>query len=391
MKQFQPRLDQLEAADSLRSLRFSPDRAGASLDLNGRKVLNLASNDYLGLANHPTLKEASIKAIEQFGCGSTASRLVSGNLELNNLLEKKIRSLFEKEAALVFPTGYMTNLGIISSLAETGDLIFSDKINHASIVDGIALSKAEFKRYAHRDMSHLERLLKKNETTSNKFIITDTIFSMDGDLAPLKKITDLCKKYDAFLIIDEAHANGILGDNGLGLAEETNLLDKVDLVMGTFSKALGSLGGFVTGKKEVIDFLINKARSLIFTTGLPPAVLAANIAAMDIIKNEPERREKLLKLSDQLRTQLHELKYDIMGSASHIIPIHCGTNETALTLSQLLFDAGFLAVAIRPPTVPVGSARLRISLSAEHTEKDIASFLTALTTASEKVGGIKNG
>jgi len=213
---------------------------------------------------------------------------------------------------------------------------------------------------------------------------------MDGDLAPLKKITDLCKKYDAFLIIDEAHANGILGDNGLGLAEETNLLDKVDLVMGTFSKALGSLGGFVTGKKEVIDFLINKARSLIFTTGLPPSVLAANIAAMKIVKNEPERREKLLKLSDQLRTQLHELKYDIMGSASHIIPIHCGTNETALTLSQLLFDAGFLAVAIRPPTVPVGSARLRISLSAEHTEKDIASFLSALTTASEKVGGIKN-
>jgi len=364
--------------DALRRLYRFPEAHALKFQDRGKVIINFSSNNYLGLAQDTAPAVAAKKAIDQYGCSAAASRLISGDLGLNRQLEEKIAALYAKEAALIFPTGYMANIGLLTALAGKKDLILSDKLNHASIVDGIRMSGASFRRYPHNDIEALVKLIARHKGENPPIVITDTIFSMDGDRARLKEITSLCSETGAFLVIDEAHANGVLGPGGLGLAEELGVLKKIDLLMGTFSKALGGLGGFVTGNKTVIDYLINCARSFIFTTGLPPAVLAAALEALNISTRQPERRQRLLERSAFVRQQLKMQGWNPGSSSSQIIPVITGKNSRALELSAKLLEAGFLVMAIRPPTVPAGTARLRLTLSSSHMDEDIERLLKTM-------------
>ena len=372
------RLSDREAEKALRTLGRFPDAHTIRFRHNGRTLINFSGNDYLGLAADPAPAEAAVRAVRQLGCGSGASRLISGDLDLNRQLEEKISGLYGKEAALVFPTGYMANIGIIPALAGKNDLILSDRLNHASIIDGIRMSGASFRRYTHNDPDSLEKLLKRRTADTPAIVITDTIFSMDGDRAKLTEIADLCTRYGAFLMVDEAHANGVLGPTGLGLAEELGILEKVDLVMGTFSKALGGLGGFVTGSSTAIRYLTNTARSFIFTTGLPPAILAAALEALNISSTDASRRKRLLEKSGYVRSELKAQGWDTGSSSTQIIPVITGDNSRALALSGKLLEAGFLVMAIRPPTVPAGTARLRLSISSAHTDEELKRLLMTM-------------
>lgn len=367
-----------ERGDNLRTLDAVFDQPGLRVTAGGRTYVNFGSNDYLDLARDSRLAEASSRAALESGTGAAASRLLTGNLALDARLEARLAALYGKERALLFPTGYMTNLGIFAALAQAGDLVLADRLNHASILDGIRLSGADLRRFRHRDPHSLRAFLEKRDPERACFVVTDTVFSMDGDTAPLAELAALCREHDAFLIIDEAHANGVLGPRGLGLAEQEGLLDKIDLVMGTCSKALGSLGGFVAGDAEVISYLVNRAGSLIYTTGLPPAVLAATDAALDIQEQQPERRVRLLAVAARVRETLRAQGWDIMDSTTWIIPVLLGDSGRALRLAARLRDAGLLVPAIRPPTVPAGTARLRLSLSSGHTDGELELLLSTL-------------
>jgi 8-amino-7-oxononanoate synthase len=295
-----------------RRLRKIEGPQGRRITIGGRQLLNFCSNNYLGLADDARLKKAMIHCIERDGVGSGASRLVCGNMSMHEALEEKLAEFKGSEAALVFNSGYTANIGIISSLFGRGDVIFSDKLNHASIIDGILLSGAEFKRYAHSDIDSLEDFLKKAHSFKQRAIITESVFSMDGDVAPLKGIVRLAQKYDCSIVVDEAHAVGVFGKRGCGLIEDFGLENKVDVQMGTLSKAVGSFGAYVCGKKALIDFLINKARSFIYTTALPPAICAASLEALKIIEGEPQRREQLWQNTKYLKSGLQRLGLDTM-------------------------------------------------------------------------------
>jgi 8-amino-7-oxononanoate synthase len=279
------------------------------------------------------------------------------------------------EAALVFSSGYMANAGIISALVGRDDVVFSDRLNHASIVDGIVLSRAELKRYPHNDVGALEELLAKATGARRRLIVTDTVFSMDGDVAPLKEIALLAKKYGAWFMVDEAHAFGVLGPTGCGLIEELGLETDVDIQMGTLSKAAGSFGAYAAGPRELIDHLVNTARSFIFTTGLPPAIAAASRAALTIMREEPGRRERVLRSAQRLRTGLRQFGFDTLQSVTPIIPVAIGEATRAVEFSKQLLERGVFVQAIRPPTVPQGTARLRVTVTAAHTDDDIARCL----------------
>jgi glycine C-acetyltransferase/8-amino-7-oxononanoate synthase len=383
-------LAELKAAGLYRSLKTIEKTDGRFVWINGQRLINFCSNNYLGLANHPKVIEAAKRACEEFGAGAGASRLVSGNLILHEKLEAKLAAFKGREAALVFPTGFMANLGIISSLTDENDTIIIDRLNHASIVDACRLSKAKLQVYPHKDMAALEKILKRSDKFKQRLIVTDSVFSMDGDLAHLPRIVELAKQYNAITMIDEAHATGVLGVKGMGLEEHYNLPGKVDIIMGTLSKALGSLGGFVAGSQTLIDYLKNKARSFIYTTALPPSACAAAIAALEIIENEP-------KLIQQLRDNINAFTLSLWeredGSrqrvraeapTSPIIPIILGTAEKTMEISQKLFERGIFLSGIRPPTVPEGESRLRLTLTSLHTKEDIkclASSLRALIPA----------
>lgn len=370
-------LKQLRSQGLFRSLKSLSSAQGREVVLDGKKVLNFCSNDYLGLAADPRLGRAAWQAMERVGFGSGASRLVCGNFDEHGLLEDDMARMKKTAAALVFSSGYMANAGIISALAGKGDVVFSDKLNHASIIDGILLSRAELKRYPHRDVGALEEFLAKSGDGRRKLIVTDTVFSMDGDTAPLAEIVSLAKKYRAWLMVDEAHAFGVLGPTGAGLAEELGLAEDIEVQMGTLSKAAGSFGAYVAGSRELIDYLVNMARSFIYTTGMPPALAAASRAALQIMREEPERRRRIISHACRMREGLQRAGFDTLQSVTPIIPVMMGDAARALEWSQRLMERGVFVRAIRPPTVPRGGSRLRVTVSAAHTDDDIARCLEA--------------
>ncbi|MBN2466790.1 MAG: 8-amino-7-oxononanoate synthase [Deltaproteobacteria bacterium] len=363
---------------TLRHLQSVPD---SRVIVDGHQVIQFSSNNYLGLANHPALKQAAKAAIEQYGVGSAASRLITGNITLYDQLEDRLARFKGTEAAIVFPTGYQTNIGTIASLMGPEDLIFSDALNHASIIDGCRLSEARVLVYPHRDVEALENMIRTAAPALKKLIITDGVFSMDGTLAPLPGLTFLAKKYDCWLMVDEAHATGVYGTHGRGTAEHFSVEGEVDIHMGTFSKALGSLGGYVAGSRRLIDFLINKCRNLIYTTGLPPAVLAANQAAIDLVEKDGELRKGLWDRVHFFRSRLISLGFNTLQSETQIIPVVTGDPELTMEFSRYLFEQGILAHGIRPPTVPQGLSRIRIAIMATHAWEDLARGLEVLEKA----------
>ncbi|OFW02527.1 MAG: hypothetical protein A3G20_05420 [Acidobacteria bacterium RIFCSPLOWO2_12_FULL_59_11] len=370
-------LDSLKKAGLHRKLRDLQGAPGPRLTVDGRTVLLFCSNNYLGLATEARLKQAAHQAIEAFGCGATGSRLISGNLEPYKLLEQELASFKGTEAALVFTSGYQANVGTISALGGPRDVIFSDSLNHASLLDGGRLSRAEVLVYNHCDVEDLERKLALPSAARRKLILTESVFSMDGDLAPLQDITFLAKKYGALLLVDEAHATGVFGPTGAGLVEALGLQQQVDIQMGTFSKALGSLGGYIAGSRDLISYLLHRARSFIFTTALPPAVVAASTAALQIVRQEPERRQALWNNVAHLREGLEQFGFDLRPTQSQILPLRLGEAQRTMAACRFLLKQGVFVQGIRPPTVPLGTARLRISPMATHSKKEIAEALAA--------------
>ena len=354
--------------------------------VKGKKVIQFSSNNYLGLANHPTLKKAAQAAIKRYGVGTGASRLIAGNLELYEHLEKRLAQFKRTEAALVFSTGYHTNVGTISALMGKGDLIFSDALNHASIVDGCRLCGSQVIIYPHRNLQVLEGLVKTAPLAQNRMIITDGVFSVDGTIAPLPGLVELAKHYGCWLMVDEAHATGILGKRGRGTAEHFGVEHGVDVHMGTFSKALGSLGGYIAGSRNLVDFLINRSRSLIYTTGLPPAVLAVNRAAVELVEQGDELRQKIWERVNFFRKELNKLGFNTFSSEAQIIPVIVGDPVKTMEFSRYLFSRGVLAHGVRPPTVPEGLSRIRIAVMATHEWDDLHVALEVLKEAGKRFG-----
>ncbi|MBU0687677.1 MAG: 8-amino-7-oxononanoate synthase [Candidatus Margulisbacteria bacterium] len=368
-------LDKQKENDLLRALNTASHRQGGKIHINGKEYFDFSSNDYLGLSSHPKIIAAARHATEKYGNSASASRLLSGNLEINHVLEAKVAALKGKESALIFNSGYQANSGIFKSLFSKEDAIFSDRHNHASIIDGILLSGAQLFRFHHNDMGHLKMLLKKYRHKYRRaLVVTETIFSMDGDRPPLSEIVELKNKFNCQLIVDEAHATGIFGKNGAGVAEDEGLTHEIDIIMGTFGKALGSFGAYVAASKTITDYLINTCRSFIYSTALPPAIIAANIASLELLKEEPHRRKKLCEKSRLFHKYLESISLKTKGN-SQIIPLIVGESKKAVALSQQLEAAGFFVLPIRPPTVPQGQARLRFSLTFDHSEEIIEKLI----------------
>ena len=368
---FELDLAQREQQHLLRNLVRLDSAQGPRVTVDGKLVVLLCSNNYLGIAEHPALKHAACDALERYGSGSGASRLVSGNTELHEELERRIAAFKGSESAILFNSGYAANTGVIPAVAGEGDLVLSDRLNHASIIDGCRLSRARTEVFRHRDMDHLETLLRSNTTAPRKLIVTDGVFSMDGDIAPLPDLVTLAERYHAILMVDDAHATGVLGKQGRGTAEHFGLEGRVHIQMGTLGKALGSFGAYVTGARDVVRYLLNTCRSYMFSTSLPAAVCAASIAALDVVVSEPWRREKLWYNRNRLAHGLASLGVSIAPSATPILPLLAGSSDQALQASQEAFTQGIFVTAIRPPTVPDGSARLRATVMATHSEEDI--------------------
>ncbi|XEC95242.1 8-amino-7-oxononanoate synthase [Paenibacillus tarimensis] len=365
--------------------------AGAYLIRDRRRLLNLASNNYLGLAGDERIREAMIRALEGEAAiaGAGASRLITGNYPAYAELEHQIAEWKEAEAALVFPNGYMANAGIIPALVGRGDAVFSDRLNHASIVDGIVLSRAEHYRYRHNDMEHLRHLLHKHGNAKRKLIVTDTVFSMDGDAAPLLELVKLRNDYGAMLMTDEAHAGGVYGPSGAGLCQSLGLHHSIDVRMGTFSKAFGVYGAYVCGSHSLIRYLVNKSRTLIFTTGLPPAVIAGIGQALELVRHEGWRRQAVLARSRDFRLRLRHAGFQVPAGDSPIIPLLIGTNEAARNFGAKLAIEGIAAGMIRPPTVPAGTARIRFSLTALHTESMLERACAAIEQIGKQLGAVR--
>ncbi len=376
-EELQRELDIIAARGLRRDFRVIGGAQGPRLEVAGRECICACSNNYLGLASHPAVQSAAREAIARYGWGGGASRLISGTMRLHAELEDALAGFKKAEAAIVFPAGYMANVGAISALAGREDTVIVDRLDHASIIDGCRLSGARMRVYPHGDTDRLETILKASGGSRRRLIVTDGIFSMDGDLAPLREIERLARRYGAWLMVDDAHAAGVLGAGGRGVAELLGVEEGVDISMGTLSKALGGSGGYVAGPRALIDLLRNRARSLIYTTAPPPAVCAAGIAALEIVRNVPELRGALLRKTDRLRRGLNALGFDTMRSRHHIIPLVIGEADAAVAFSGQLFRRDILAPAIRPPTVPRGTSRLRLTLMATHADADIDYLLAS--------------
>ena len=379
-------LQEIKRQGLYRQLRHVEGEQGPTIFLDGQEVLNLSSNNYLGLANHPAIRAAAKEAIDRYACGSGASRLISGNMTLHLELEESIAKLKGAEAALVFNSGFQANVGLLSTLVGEGDVIFSDALNHASIIDGCRLSRAEALIYPHCDLDRLESDLRKTQKNSKKLIVTETVFSMDGDIAPVREIADLAARHGAVVMVDEAHATGVFGPNGGGIVEEMGLGGQVLIQMGTLGKALGGFGAYVAGSRNLRDLLINRCRSFIFTTSLPPVVIAMAIAAIDIIKKEPQRRRALRDNSKTLREGLERMGFSLGRSGSQILPLMVGDSAKCMILAERLLQNGVFAQGIRPPSVPPGTSRLRIVPMATHTREQMEQALRAFKDAKEDHG-----
>ena len=379
----QRRLDELARADLLRSERVVGPARGARLSVDGREVLCLCSNDYLALAGDESIRAAAAEAVGRWGLGAGASRLVSGTTQLHVELERRLAKFKQCQAAVVTSSGWVANHVAVGALAGKGDLVLCDKLNHASIIDAARACGAHMRTFAHRDTARLVGLLDRHRASHRRcLIVTDSLFSMDGDFAPLAELVEIKDRFDARLLIDEAHATGVIGPSGRGLAAQAGVEDRIDATVGTLSKAIGAVGGFVAGPRVLADVIRNTARAYIYTTAPPPAICAAAIRALDIIRDQPERRARVLALAAQLRAELTAAGLAIGESTSQILPVLLGDASRALAVSAALLDAGFLVPAIRPPTVAPGSSRLRVTLSAAHTPDDVHRFAAALIDAS---------
>ncbi len=375
------KLAELRTAGLYRSRRVIDSAQGIYLQIDGKQVLNFCSNDYLGLANHGDVVAAFKQAADKYGVGSGSAHLVCGHSYEHHALEAELAEFTGRERALLFSTGYMANLGVIAGLMAKGDVIYEDKLNHASLLDGGLLSGAKFKRYLHNDMANLQ--LKMANDNAAAMIVTDGVFSMDGDVANLAALSEIAIKKQALLLVDDAHGLGVLGETGAGLVEECGLnQQQVPLLVGTFGKAFGTSGAFVAGSELLIETLIQKARTYIYTTALPPAIAAATRMSLTIIQQETERRNHLKALIERFKTGAKQLNINLMSSDSAIQPILIGDVDKTVQISEKLLQQGFWVSAIRPPTVPQGSARLRVTLSAAHQNHHVDSLLEALVTAS---------
>jgi 8-amino-7-oxononanoate synthase len=373
-------LEDLRQRHLLRGLSDFESAPEPEISYQGRKYLLLASNNYLGLATDSRVLHAASEALRRYGASTAASRLVSGSTTLHRELESELAALKGTEAAILFSSGYLANLGTIGALVGPGDAIFCDRLNHASIVDAAFLSRARLVVYHHADPEHLAELLERH-SGRRRLIVTDSVFSMDGDLAPLPALCDLAERWGCMLMVDEAHATGVLGARGAGAVEALGLRGRVPIVMGTLSKALGSVGGFVAGSRRLVDFLRNRARTFMFDTALAPSAVGAALAAVRVARVEQERRDRLQQMIAALHDELADLGYEVLPPDAAILPVMVGDSATALDLALALRERGVWAPAIRPPAVPRGTARVRLTLMATHTpahlDRTIAAFAGA--------------
>jgi 8-amino-7-oxononanoate synthase len=386
MKQLQPDLEQRRQAHLYRTRRVSESAQGPRLRMDGRELLTFCSNDYLGLANHPDVIRALQRGAEIYGVGSGAAHLVTGHSNAHHALEEELAEFTGRQRALLFSTGYMANQGVIAALLGRNDTIYEDRLNHASLIDGGVLSRARLKRFAHADMLALEKQLQQQQD-GESMVATDGVFSMDGDIAPLAEMSRLCRQHNSWLLVDDAHGIGVLGKGGRGSVDHFGLGEEdVPLLMATLGKALGTFGAFVAGSEALVETLIQQSRSYIFTTATPPAVAEATRASLRIARDEQWRRDHLSHLIARFRKGAEQLGLPLMPSETPIQPIVAGESSRALAWSALLEEQGILVSAIRPPTVPDGSSRLRVTLSASHSEQDVDRLLDALEGLSREDG-----
>jgi glycine C-acetyltransferase/8-amino-7-oxononanoate synthase len=381
---FEQELKKLEAQHLRRQLRIVELPADTTIMIEGRELISMASNNYLGLANHPAVKQAAIEAIEQWGVGAGAARLISGTMRPHQQLEDDLAHFKQVEAALTFGTGYTTNLGLIPSLIDQGGLILADRNCHASLIEACQLSKAKFRVFHHNDIEHLEKLLKNRVGPCPTLVVTEGVFSMDGDLAPLPDLLKLCQTYDVTLLVDDAHGTGVMGENGRGTVEHFGLNPEDILQMGTLSKAIGTSGGYVAGTASLKEYLINTSKAFIYSTAPPPAIAVAAAAAIRVIQNEPQRRRRLWGNRNYLYSDLKKLGFELTDTQSPILPIIVKSPETALKMSQALYEAGIYVPAIRPPTVPKNSSRLRLTVSSEHSNDQLKKVIKAFGILKKK-------
>jgi 8-amino-7-oxononanoate synthase len=356
--------------------------------LNGRRIIMIGSNNYLGLTTHPKVKEAAMQALKKFGTSCTGSRFLNGTIELHVQLEERLAQFTGKEAALVFSTGFQTNLGTISALVGRHDTVIIDYDDHASIVDGCQLCFGKTVRFKHNDMDSLRKALESTNPRSGKLVVVDGVFSMEGDIAPLPEIVSICKEFNARLMVDDAHAIGVLGERGNGTASYFGLTEEVDIIMGTFSKSFASLGGFIAAKAQVIDYIKHFSRALIFSASMPPASIAACLASLDIMENEPERRERLWEITRKMHREFRNLGFDIGNTQTPIIPIIIGDDMKVFQFWKRLLEEGVFVNPVRNPAVPVGRALLRTSYMATHTDEQLERVLETFEKVGKELGVI---
>ena len=378
-------LESLKAQGMYNIIRTIESAVGAWTVVDGKRVLNMCSNNYLGFANDPELKAAAIRAIEEYGVGPAAVRSIAGTMALHRELERKLAEFKGCEDAVTFQSGFCANLATIPLVAGPGAVIFTDELNHASIIDGCRLTKAERVIYPHRDVDFLAKALEERKSAPVKLIVTDGVFSMDGDLAPLPEIVELAERYEALVMVDDAHGEGVLGSHGRGIVDHFGLHGRVDIEVGTLSKAFGVMGGYVAGKREIVEFLRQRGRPFLFSSAATPADVAACIAAVDILMRSDERVKRLWENARYFKTKMVELGFDIGQSQTPITPVMLGEAHTAWEFSKMLFEEGVFAQAITYPTVPKGKARIRVMVSAIHTKEDLDFALDAFAKVGRKL------